>query len=361
MIRPLTIILGLFFISSCDQKKIDDPTGRDLYIGGDFSVLKKLEDLGATYKWNNQAVDALQLFSSNGYNWGRLRLFHTPNMEGPVCNSLSYTIAAAKKIKAAGMKLLLNFHYSDTWADPGKQYKPAAWASLPFSVLTDSVYHYSRRVIQAMKAADVLPDMVQIGNEVTPGMLWPEGKIYKSTGEDWASFCTLLKAGINGVKEAYGSTKVPVMIHIDKGGDFGASEYFFRRILQQGVEFDIIGLSYYPWWHGTLNDLKFNLSSLSSTFTQEIIIVEIAYYSNNWYPEPGGFVLNYRPFPPTEQGQYDYLRTLDTIARSFPKVKGLFYWEPEALSLPQAGMFYLGRSLFSETGNAFKGITAFKK
>jgi arabinogalactan endo-1,4-beta-galactosidase len=333
----------------------------EFYYGGDFSILKKMEDSGGVYKFNTNPVDALQLFRENGYSYGRVRIFHTPNMKGPVCNSLEYTIELSRKIKAAGMKLLLDFHYSDTWADPAKQYKPAAWKNCTFEALTDSVYHYSKQVIEAMNAAGVLPDMVQVGNEITPGMLWPEGKIYKETGEDWASFTTLLKAGIKGVKDAYGNMQVPIMLHIDKGGDYGASSYFFKKMKEHNVVFDLIGQSYYPWWHGTLDDLKQNMKKLSAEFEQDIIIVETAYYSNGYYPEPAQFVLDYKPFPSSEQGQFDFLVTLDSIARSFPKVKGIFYWEPEDLKIPSSGVWYSGRSLFDENGNAYKGISAFKK
>lgn len=331
------------------------------FYGGDFSVLKKLEDHGGVYTFDGEKVDALELFAANGYNYGRVRIFHTPNMEGPVCNSLDYTIELSKKIKAAGMRLLLDFHYSDTWADPAHQIKPKAWENRSFTALTDSVYQYSKSVILAMKTAGVLPDMVQVGNEITPGMIWPEGKIYKESGEDWTGFTTLLKAGIRGVKEAYADTVVPIMLHIDKGGDYAASSYFFSKMNEHGVEYDLIGLSYYPWWHGTFDDLSTNLKRLSEEFTQDIIVVETAYYSKEWYPEPAEFVLDYKPFPATEQGQYDFLQTLDSICQQFPKVKGIFYWEPEDILIPESGIWYSGRSLFNEDGTAFKGITAFKK
>jgi len=282
-------------------------------------------------------------------------------MEGATCNSLEYTIALSKKIIAAGMTLLLDFHYSDTWADPAHQIKPRAWENLSFDVLTDSVYQYSKNVILAMKAANVLPEMVQVGNEITPGMIWPDGKIYKETGEDWTCFTTLLKAGIKGVKDAYGKTKVPIMIHIDKGGDKGATEYFLKKISERGVEFDIIGQSYYPWWHGSFADLEKSLKWTSENYNKDIIIVETAYYSKDWYPKPEPGVLDIKPFPSTEQGQYDYLQALDSICHLYPKVTGIFYWEPEDIRIPESHVWYSGRSLFDEDGTAFKGITAFKK
>lgn len=344
------------FESFTTNKKTDQ-----FIYGGDFSILKKMEDYGGVYKYDGKPVDALQLFVKNGYNYGRVRLFHSPDMVGPVCNSLDYTIALSKQIKAAGMKLLLDIHYSDTWADPAKQYEPKAWKSLPFEVLTDSVYQYSKNVIEAMQKAGVTPDMVQVGNEITPGFLWPDGKIYKDSTEDWDSFCTLLKAGIKGVKDAYGKKQVPIMIHIDRGGDQKKSKYFYDKIIAHGVPFDLIGLSYYPWWHGTFDDLKNNLDWLSKNYKQDIIIVETAYYANGHYPIPDKWTHDFKPYPPTEEGQYDYLVKLDSVAHQFPKVKGIFYWKPDGLDIPDSKVHYLGRSLFDKNGNALKGIGAFKK
>ncbi|HNW50891.1 MAG TPA: glycosyl hydrolase 53 family protein [Prolixibacteraceae bacterium] len=355
------IVLMFAFLLSigCKAEKPSKTSG--FIYGGDFSLMKKIEDGGGVYKIDGQAKPGLEIFKENGYNYGRVRLFNSPNNVGPVCNSLEYTIALSKEIKNAGMKLLLDFHYSDTWADPAHQIKPKAWENISFEALTDSVYSYSKNVILAMKAAGVLPDMVQVGNEITPGFIWPDGKIYTEKGENWVNFCTLLKAGIRGVKDAYGGTAVPIMIHIDKGGDQGATEYFFRKITEQGVEFDIIGQSYYPWWHGSFADLEKNLAWMSANYNKDIIIVETAYHANGFYPEPDQWVLDIKPFPPTPEGQYDYLVALDSIARKYPKVKGIFYWEPDGILISDPEIYYLGRSLFDEKGNAHKGIKAFKK
>lgn len=357
-----SLFLLLIILAVGCNKDTQKPEATEPFMyGGDFSILKKMEDNGGIYKFNGVKNDALEIFSENGYNYGRVRIFHTPNMEGPTCNSLQYTIELSEKIKNAGMKLLLDIHYSDTWADPAHQIKPKAWEGLSFAVLSDSVYHYSMNIIKAMKDAGVLPDMVQVGNEITPGMIWPDGKIYKSSGEDWDGFCKLLKAGVKGVKDAYGNSDVPIMIHIDKGGDLNATSKFFAKIEQYGVEYDVIGLSYYPWWHGTFGDLEKNLKWLSENKKQDIVIVETAYYSNGFYPEPAEWVLDYQPYPPTEQGQFNFLVTLDSIAQKYPKVKGIFYWKPDGLEIPGTNVHYLGRSLFDKDGNAFMGISAFKK
>ena len=149
-----------------------------------------------------------------------------------------------------------------------------------------------------------MPDIVQVGNEITPGFLWPDGKIYLDSIENWNSFCTLVKSGIQGVKAV--DKKMPILLHSDQGGNKDVNQYFFGKLIENEVEFDYIGLSYYPWWHGDFNALSENLENLSNNFQQEIIIVETAYYANGQYPKPGKWILDVQPFPPTEEGQFQF-------------------------------------------------------
>jgi arabinogalactan endo-1,4-beta-galactosidase len=359
--KMLIIALFVSFLFSCSESnRTDDiPEESKLAYGGDFSIMYKMEDYGTIYKLNGVAKEGLQIFKDNGYTWARLRIFHTPNNVGPVCNNLDYTIKSALKAKALGYKILLDFHYSDTWADPGKQFTPAAWENLAFQVLTDSVRIYTTKVLDAMQNAGVLPEMVQIGNEINNGMLWPQGKLWRETGgANWQGLTALIKAGIQGVKQAKNSNEIEIMIHAATGGNLQESNTFYGKMKEYGVEYDIIGLSYYPWWHGTFDQLEANLDYISKSFDKDISLVETAYYSNNWYPEPGGWNLDVKPFPPTEQGQYDYLVELAKRLKNHPKVKSVFYWEPEALEIPESKIFNLGRSLFDKNGNTLKGITA---
>lgn len=193
-ITCLTLILA----SSQNISRDSEPehVGR-LEYGGDFSIMKNLEESGGQYKINGEVKEGFQIFRDNGYTWCRLRIFHTPNKVGPVVNDLDYTIALAKKAKSFGFRLFLNFHYSDTWADPSKQYIPGAWEQLDFEVLTDSVFNYTRHVMERMKEEGVSPEMVQIGNEINNGMLWPQGRLWDENGEaKWDELSELLKAGI---------------------------------------------------------------------------------------------------------------------------------------------------------------------
>jgi len=364
MTKVIIYALFITLFLSCSNDDIPDeiPVETNLVYGGDFSIIKKMEDYGAVYKVNGVAKKGLQIFKENNYTWARLRIFHTPDYVGPVCNDLKYTIALAKEAKALGFKILLDFHYSDTWADPAKQFTPAAWKNLSFELLADSMRIYTTKVLDNMQNADVMPEMVQIGNEINNGMLWPQGKLWTETGSaNWQGLTTLIKAGIQGVKQAKNSAGIKIMIHAATGGSIQESNTFYNKMKEYGVEYDIIGLSYYPWWHGTFDQLEANLDYLSKAFDQEISLVETAYYSNGWYPEPGGWNLDVKPYPPTEQGQNDYLVELVKRLKNHAKVTSVFYWEPEALEIPESKIFYLGRSLFDKQGNAFKGIGAWKE
>ncbi|MBL7224348.1 MAG: glycosyl hydrolase 53 family protein, partial [Candidatus Brocadiae bacterium] len=171
--------------------------------GGDISMLTRIEGVGGVYREEGEKREALAIFRGKGWNCVRLRLFHSPSGEGAVCNDLEYTVKLARRAKRAGFQILLDFHYSDTWADPGHQRKPAAWEGLAFEELERAVFAYTRDCIAAFRKAEALPDVVQLGNEITPGMLWPEGRVGGkefNTPKQWARLAALLAAGRRGVK-----------------------------------------------------------------------------------------------------------------------------------------------------------------
>jgi beta-galactosidase len=173
----------------------------------------------------------------------------------------------AKRVKAAGMKFLLDFHYSDTWADPQKQFKPAAWKGQDFSQLKQTVFTYSKDVVEALKNAGAEPDMVQIGNEINHGMIWPDGHI-----NNLDSLAQLIYAAIQGVKAV--NPSITIMLHIALGGQNDEARFFLDNMMMRGVPFDVIGLSYYPRWHGTLEDLRYNLDDLAKRYDKDVIVVE---------------------------------------------------------------------------------------
>ena len=196
------------------------------------------------FKENGRPVDVLAMLREHHYNWVRLRVFHDPSAHpDQLPNDLSYTLALARRAKAAGFNLLLDLHYSDTWADPGKQTTPAAWGELSHAQLVEQVYSYTRDTMAAFAGAGAMPQMVQVGNEITYGMLWPDGKL----PGHWDNFTDLLKAGIRCIETGRGSEPMPrIMIHIDRSGDYDGALEFFDNLIARHVSFDVMGLSYYP-------------------------------------------------------------------------------------------------------------------
>jgi beta-galactosidase len=248
------------------KKKIDK------MLGADISFLPELENRGVKFSDKGMQKDAIEILKDHGFNYIRLRIFNDPAADSGYspkkgfCD-LEHTKQMAKRIKAAGMKFLLDFHYSDYWADPGKQYKPSAWKNLNFEELKRALYDYTRSVILELKNQGTTPDMVQIGNEINHGMVWPEGHISHPD-----SLAALIKEGARAVKDV--DPSVIIMVHIALGGQHDESVYFLDNMISRGVQFDVIGESYYPKWHGTLEDLTNNLAELSKKYKQDIVVVE---------------------------------------------------------------------------------------
>jgi arabinogalactan endo-1,4-beta-galactosidase len=213
---------------------------KELIKGVDISTLLEIEDNGGIFKENGNPKDALEIFRGHGINYIRLRVWHTP---GSGYCDLTKTLSMANRIKDLGLKLLLDFHYSDTWADPAHQTKPAAWQNLSFQELKDSIYFYTSNFVTALKNQGTLPDIVQIGNEITCGMLWNEGRVCDqfNTPQQWAQLGELINEGIRGVNESLNAgDTVKIMIHIDRGGDNASSQWFFDNLLEENVNFDIM-------------------------------------------------------------------------------------------------------------------------
>lgn len=311
-----------------------------------MSFLAAAEQHGAVFRENGTARPGLQILKDHGYNWIRLRVFHAPT---DLPNSLDYTIALAKQAKQLGFKFLLDYHYADGWADPGKQPIPKAWQGMSHKQLVDAVFAYTRDTIAAFRDAGVLPDMVQIGNEITNGMLWPDGHL----PENWDNFAQLIYAGVNGVDAGRGNGVRPkIMIHIDRGGDWKGTKAFLDRLNSYEIPYDVIGQSYYPWWHGSLNDLRHNLEFMAREYRKPIMVVETAY---NW--KPGNYLNRPAPFAESPEGQREFLDELNRVVMQTPDGlgAGVFWWEP-AVEGPLRV-----RGYFDDQGNALPVITVFDR
>lgn len=262
----------------------------DYIVGADISWVQQREAAGTRYGENGVQKDILEILKSHGFNYIRLRVFVDPTKATPsdrpystegFCD-LAHTIVMGKRVKAAGMKLLIDFHYSDAWADPGKQHVPSAWKELSNEDLAKKVYEWTKDSVGQMVAAGCAPDMVQVGNEITPGMMNDHGGSANQAG--WPVLGSYLKAGIKGVREA--APKAVIMLHLDKGGDrtfngqLGAANRTVRtwvdNAIAQGVEFDVLGLSCYERWQGPAAGWKANFEDLAQRYPKlKFVIAEV--------------------------------------------------------------------------------------
>jgi arabinogalactan endo-1,4-beta-galactosidase len=340
--------------------------GSQLVLGHDISTLQQLEDVGRTFSDRGEVQPAEQILAHHGATYIRERLWLNPPMP---YNDLSHVLKMAKRIKRAGLKLLLDLHYSDFWADPGHQTTPQAWQGQDLATLANTVYNYTHDVVAQLARQGTPPDIVQTGNEVTDGMLWPLGQLYVNGNQYWVEFTTLLKAAIAGVR--HGSRDTQVMVHIDRGGDNGGSRYFYDNILAQGVQFDIIGLSYYPWWHGPLSAMQANFNDLATRYHKDLVMAETAYpwtlTDGDGYPN---IVNAQTPLVPgyaaTPQGQLGFMSALLSILSQVPEQRGrgVVYWEsawiPGVGWEPGAGDAWDNMTLFDNTGHALPSITCYE-
>ncbi len=340
----------------------------DFIRGADLSSVPQVESAGGVFSEDGGPRDILDILRDHGFNFARLRLWHAP-VDG-ACG-LQPTLEMAGRIRAAGMGFLLDIHYSDTWADPGRQEIPAAWKGLPFPALRDSVYRYTFGVMTALKDADAVPEMVQIGNEITCGMLWDAGRVcggFDTPGQ-WDHLAALLEDAARGIADALSpADTVRIMVHIDRGGDGAGAVRFLDRLARRGVRFDVIGLSYYPWWHGTLGDLGAALDTLAARYDRDIVVVEAAYpWTLDWKDGThnsvglAGQLLD--GYPATVAGQqafYSDLLGLVAGARS-NRGAGVFLWEPGWISTPEAGSPGENLTLFDFSGALLGSIAAFER
>lgn len=337
------------------------PAQSVLLRGGDISMLPKFEELGAQYSDETGPQDALAIMTAHGCNAFRVRLFVAPTGRNAVIQDLNYVIALARRIKRTGAVLLLDLHYSDTWADPAHQSKPAAWADLDFAALAAKVASYTAAVVDAMSRAGCLPDIIQIGNEITPGFLWPDGRIDAEQG-GWDRFTTLLKAAIQGAQEPLREgEEIQIMLHVDQGGSFEKTVWFLRNLARYDVAYDLIGLSYYPRWHGDLAALRDNLHRTAAAFGKDVVVVETAYA---WHD--GGQRRDQSPearaWPQTPQGQMAFLQDIVAAVRSVPsgRGRGVLWWYPEAIPIRGLKVWEGGRyGLFDAQGRALPALQAF--
>lgn len=319
--------------------------------GMDLSTLLELERCGAKYYEDGKEKDILDIMKEHDVDTIRLRLWNDPKSEegepyGAGNNDLAETIAIGKKVTAAGFGVLLNFHYSDFWADPGKQIKPKAWKDFGVDELEQAVYDFTLENLTKIIEAGVNVTMIQVGNELSNGLLWPEGKV-----PNYDNIAKFVNAGIRACRKV--NADIPIMIHLDNGGNNELYVRWFTNFIERGEEFEYIGLSYYPFWHGSLDQLEFNMNDIAKRFNKDLIIAEVSMgFTMDSYQEYEKLADSERKgyatkpelvekidYPMTIEGQADF--TKDFLNRVANVVddhgKGFFWWEPAWIPVPGSG------------------------
>lgn len=351
----------------------------DFIKGADVSIMPELERNGTKFYDNGIEQDGLTILKNHGVNWIRVRIWNNPYVVGPEGVGGGNTdeakaIEMAKRAKALGMKVLVDFHYSDFWVDPGQQKKPDAWKNDSSDKLVDDVYAYTAKVMQDFNAQGVTPDMVQVGNELNNGMLWPEAQLTEDNPNGYKFLAKLLNAGLQAVHDNDKDNKVKTMIHL-AGVDVNLYHTFFDNLIVKNKvnDFDIIGMSFYPFWHGTMDDLKNTMNDVSAKYNKDVIAVETAFgytledadFEKNNFGTNEEKVSGYKA---TVQGQATGLRDVMATVASVNDNRGLgiFYWAPDWVINEKVGWKSNGGgngwdnlTLFDTKGNALESMDTF--
>ncbi|TAF69931.1 MAG: arabinogalactan endo-1,4-beta-galactosidase [Flavobacterium sp.] len=335
------IVLLLLFISSTTIALAQKKNKLAFAKGADVSWLPQMEATDYRfYDTDGKEKECLQLLKERGMNTIRLRVFVNPSQDKTNGHcSKEETVAMALRAQKAKMRIMIDFHYSDTWADPAKQAKPAAWANLSFDALQKKVYEHTFDVLTTLKKAGVTPEWVQVGNEIPGGILWPDGST-----NNWPQLAQLLNKGYEATKAV--NAKIKVIVHVDEGNNNEKFRWFFDKATEHQVKYDVIGLSYYPFWikkdySETIADLQNNLNDMASRYQKEVMVVEV-----------GGV-------DEQVQNTKELLAATIKAVRAVPNNKGLgvLYWEPQGAKSWSG----YGLSAWQPDGKPSPALDAFKE
>lgn len=351
----LTICIGCNSDDSEPDQQLIPVDDSVFYKGMDLSFQSELEDYNLTYKdANGIPIELLDFVSENGTNLIRLKLWHTPqNGE----NGLEDVKAYAQRIKSKGMDFLLNFHYSDYWADPGTQTPPTAWQNMTNEEIRVAIYQYTKDVVTQLKNQNTLPEMIQIGNETDSGFLWNYGKVWGNFSDNWSNYAALVNEAIRAIREVDTDNSVKIMLHHSSVEN---AIYFFNELNSHNVDFDIIGLSYYPQFQTkNLTLIETKLNELATTFNKDILMVEVAYpFTLDWNDNSTNFIGSndqiLSQFSASPQGQKAYFNWLVNAINNIPNNRGIgfCYWAPDWVA-------FTGNEATSTSGSSWENQCMF--
>lgn len=368
------LLVGILVLAGCRESPVTQP-GPELetfLFGADLSYVNQILDFGGQYKVGGVVTDPYKIFKENGANLVRLRLWHTPAWTKEIYgeagvqyySDLPDVEKAIRLAKHQGLQVLLNFHYSDTWADPANQKIPAAWSNVrSISVLEDSVYRYTFKTLEYLRARLLLPEFVQIGNETNCGMLYTDAQAgfpaCNGCDGQWVNLRTVINAGIRAIRDVAGGYNIKIMLHV---ADPKNVDWWFTNLVRGGdlAGFDIIGFSYYPLWHTTVtvSQLSSNIALFKSKFNKNVIMVETAYpwtiHGNDSYNNIFGGQPPLAGFPYTNHGQLAMMKALTREVIDGGGI-GIVYWEPAWISSDMTDLWGTGSSWENNTFFDFNG------
>lgn len=365
MTRKLALSLALLCGMACAKAQ-----NSEKYLGADISMLTAYETISeaghqVTYKdIDGTQSDALSLLKKYGMNSMRVRLFVNPTMQKAVIQDIDYVKKLGKRIKDAGLSFVLDFHYSDTWADPAAQSVPAEWGNLSVDEYTEKLYSYTKAVLEYLVSVGVVPDMIQTGNEISYGLMYSNSSglfVDYLSDKNWDKFAAMLKSAGKACREVCPSAKI--ILHIERVPQPLNCVKFANYMKQYEVDYDIFGLSYYPMYHGNLAYLETALNKIEEATDKTIMIMETG-YNSAYYPTDAKYDCQ-SIWPATESGQSLFIEQLVAKLNTHERVKGLYYWFPEENESATLGWTNLldgwtNRGLFNnKTGNAVDAITKF--
>ncbi|KAL2263381.1 hypothetical protein VTK26DRAFT_7020 [Humicola hyalothermophila] len=328
------------------------------YKGVDWSSVIVEERAGVSYKnANGNPLPLERILVENGVNTVRQRVWVNP-WDGNY--NLDYNIALAKRAKAVGLGVYIDFHFSDTWADPAHQTIPAGWPT-DIDNLSWRLYNYTLDASNRFQDEGIQPTIISIGNEITPGLLWPTGQ-----ADNWGNIARLLRSAAWGIKDSRLSPKPKIMIHLDNGWDWDRQNYWYTNVLRQGTfelsDFDMMGVSFYPFYSekAGLEALRSSLNNMVGTWGKEVAVVE-----TNWPTSCPNPIYSFPPdvqnIPFSADGQVTYVTNVANVVSSVSRGVGLFYWEPAWIHNANLGSSCADNTMFTQSGQALSSLSVFQR
>lgn len=368
----IIFFVGILGFAGCKEDPIASPDPDPFWFGADLSFVNQVLDYGGEYKVEGTVTNPYKIFKDNGTNLVRLRLWHNPiwtkqvyGEEGTqLYNDLKDVEKAIGLAKQQGMQVLLDFHYSDTWADPANQRIPGAWINIKnINVLKDSVYNYTFKTLTYLKSKSLVPEFVQIGNETNCGMLYTDAPVGFPAGNgcdgQWSNLRTIIKSGIQAVRDATTGANLKIILHV---ADPKNVDWWFTNVVNGGevTDFDIIGFSYYPIWHTTVPILQLSNSivAIKNKFNKDVMMLETAYPwttdGNDNYTNIFGGQASVGGFSYTNDGQLGMMKVLTQEVIDGGGI-GIIYWEPAWISSQMKDLWGTGSAWENNTFFDFNG------